>query len=378
MNILPTIIGHILLAIGGFVAALVGMLTAHLVVVVAQHTSPATSIVATATPATSSNNTNTAPTAKPIPSPAPSIQPTPTATTPQPAATLADTVVTKPIGEVNSDTRAALVNILCLTKSGGYLNPLSGSGVIIDSRGVVLTNAHVAQYFLLRDFPTPDNVDCVVRTGSPATAAYHAKLLYLPPAWVDANAKQINAQQAMGTGENDYGFLLLTSRADNSPLPATIDSILVATDAPTHGEQVLLAAYPAGFLEGQAILNDLYAATAVTTIGDIFTFSSDTTHADLVSAGGTIVTQAGSSGGALVRASDGALQGIITTDTAGTTTASRDLHAITLGHIDRSLAAFGEGGILQLLVGNINQKADDFNANVAPSLAQKLEAVFTH
>ena len=36
---------------------------------------------------------------------------------------------------------------------GRLFNPISGSGVIVDSRGVVLTNAHVGQFFLLHDYP---------------------------------------------------------------------------------------------------------------------------------------------------------------------------------------------------------------------------------
>src|SRR3989344_252919 len=55
---------------------------------------------------------------------------------------------------LNEQVRAAVVNILCITGSGGPLNSISGSGVIIDPRGIILTNAHVAQYFLLKNYPT--------------------------------------------------------------------------------------------------------------------------------------------------------------------------------------------------------------------------------
>ena len=69
---------------------------------------------------------------------------------------------------VNSAARAALVNILCTSR--GSVRPISGSGVIIDSRGVILTNAHVAQYVLLAENPAI-NLSCVIRTGSPAAAS---------------------------------------------------------------------------------------------------------------------------------------------------------------------------------------------------------------
>src|SRR3989344_1157804 len=49
---------------------------------------------------------------------------------------------------INERARPTLVNILCGARSGTF-RPISASGVIIDPRGVILTNAHVAQYFLL-------------------------------------------------------------------------------------------------------------------------------------------------------------------------------------------------------------------------------------
>ena len=47
---------------------------------------------------------------------------------------------------LNEKSRSALVNILC--EATAPLRSTSGSGVIIDSRGVILTNAHIAQLFL--------------------------------------------------------------------------------------------------------------------------------------------------------------------------------------------------------------------------------------
>ena len=51
--------------------------------------------------------------------------------------------------ELNQKTRAALVNVLCTTLRSGSFEPLSGSGVIVDSRGVVLTNAQTHGLSLL-------------------------------------------------------------------------------------------------------------------------------------------------------------------------------------------------------------------------------------
>ena len=51
-----------------------------------------------------------------------------------------------PFESIDAITRPALVNILCRPRGAGPIaSPISGSGVIIDPRGVILTNAHVAQ-----------------------------------------------------------------------------------------------------------------------------------------------------------------------------------------------------------------------------------------
>jgi hypothetical protein len=293
-----------------------------------------------------------------------------------PVAVLAPAATTSPAlspETVNALLRQSLVNILCLTTSGGALRPISGSGVIIDTRGIILTNAHVAQFFLLRDYPYANDIQCAIRTGSPATAKYQARLLYLPPVWVHANAAQLKSAEAVGTGENDYAFLQITKTTDGSPLPSTFPAVTVSLDEPQEGEPAEVAAYPAQFLGGTTIQNNLYASSAVTPIQTLYTFGSETI--DAFSVGSSVVSQSGSSGGAVARLSDGALVGIIATATEGTSTASRDLHAITLAHIQRSLQALGTGGLVDLLLkGNLNQKADDFAANVAPGLTQELEA----
>ena len=279
--------------------------------------------------------------------------------------------------EVNTETRAALVNILCTTLYGGYLKPISGSGVVIDSRGVVLTNAHVGQYFLLRDYYVKDNIDCVVRVGSPAQARYTAKLLYLPPLWIADNASQITASVAQGTGENDYALLVITGTTDpRGALPTSFPHVPMESSYPDIGDEMLLAAYPAGFLSGELITKSLYASSAVTYVTQIFSFTGGA-KVDLFSIGGTVLSQAGSSGGATVRLGSGKLAGIIATATVGVSTDSRDLRAITLSHVDSSLALQGQGGLAALLTGDVYAKANDFNARIAPALTAALEAALT-
>jgi hypothetical protein len=278
--------------------------------------------------------------------------------------------------EVNILARASIVNILCISQAAGNVRSISGSGVIVDSRGVILTNAHIGQYFLLRDYPTKNAVDCTIRTGSPASPMYRAALLYLPPAWVSENASQIVAEQGTGTGENDYAFLRITSTTNPAgTLPKSFTNMAMSGLYPETGDSVLVAGYPAGFLDAQTIEKNLYATTAFTQIGQLYTFDT-ANHIDVVSLGGTVVSQGGSSGGAVVRTYDGKLTGLIATATSGETTATRDLRAITVAYLDRSLYDAGQGGIAEFLLKDLTV----LETNFAPTFAlekQKLVDVLS-
>ena len=362
-----------LLALFIFAQVLAGAISAHSIVTV---TPPALTQPASSTPVTAKTAaTSTAPLPKTTTVLASTkniaktvVAPPPAATTPAAPATLI------PTEQLNDQTRPSLVNILCTTKAGGAFAPISGSGIIIDTRGIILTNAHVGQFFLLRDYGSPGNIQCIVRTGSPATPTYTAVLLYLPPPWINANASQITSQQGMGTGENDYSFLLITgSVSSGTTLPASFPALSMSSNSPHVGDPVFLAAYPAGFLGGATIQENLYASSAVSTVQELYTFDNPA-NVDLVSLGGTVVAQSGSSGGAVVSAANGKLIGLIATESTGTTTSSRDLNAITLAHINRSLTSLGLGGITGLLSGDLQQQAAGFEANIAPAETALLEA----
>lgn len=271
-----------------------------------------------------------------------------------------------PFADINTVTRSALVNIFC-TPHGGGLHPISGSGVIIDPRGVILTNAHVAQYVLLSE-SAQVNLDCAIRMGSPASAQYIAQVLYIPSAWISLHASEINNAHPLGTGEHDYALLTITAAANGSPLPPTFPSVSPDTREAIAfvDDDVLVASYPAELAAGSVQMS-LYPASSVTTIDRLFTFG--TGSVDVVSVGGVIEAQSGSSGGAIVNAW-GRLVGLITTTSEGTTTSERDLRAITASYINRDLLAQSGGGLSSLLAGDILQKTEDFTAHGAVTLLQ--------
>lgn len=277
--------------------------------------------------------------------------------------------------EINTETAKALVNILCSANSAGTAQPITGSGVIIDPHGVVMTNAHIAQIFLVRDHPTKDALVCIIRVGSPARATYTAEILYISPEWVREHAEDIINKDPVGTGENDYAFLRITGRTDpNASIPEVFPFIPVEIDdmKVIVGKSVLVSAYPAGFLEGISVERELYRVSSVAKISERFTFKQSTI--DLFSIGGTIVSQGGSSGGAVV-SDEQKLLGLVVTSTREETTGERDLRAITLGHINRSLLENAQIDIDSLLSGDIEKQADLFNSTTAPILTDLLTAI---
>ena len=277
--------------------------------------------------------------------------------------------------EINTSARSALVNILCAPQ-GGSLLPVSGSGVIIDPRGIILTNAHVAQYVLLSESPSVD-LSCEIRDGSPAKAQWKAVVLYIPPVWVDQHASEILDQHPAGTGEHDYAFLYIVGSVDGTPLPSQFPYVSPETREAIAfpGDQVLVASYPAEFIGGAAAEYDLYAVSSVTTIKQFLTFASGTP--DLLSLGGIIEAQSGSSGGAVVNAWN-RLVGIIATTSTGTTTADRDLRAVALSYINADLAKQSGQDLNSLLSGDPISETLNFNNTLANTLINEYIPVLSH
>lgn len=238
--------------------------------------------------------------------------------------------------------RAALVNILCYVPSGVGLHSISGSGVFIDSKGIILTNAHIAQYFLLAD----KNADCTIRMGSPAVNTYKAALMYISPAWLHANEKVLTQTLPSGTGEHDFALLAVTKSATNKPLPNTYPSIPLATNPPGTGTPVVIATYGAQFIESSQVQYNLSPTVVFGSVKDIFTFAMNTI--DVLALGGSAAAQEGSSGGGVANAS-GYLVGTITTSTVTGTTDTRSLDAITASYI-RADYASDTGEPLDLLL----------------------------
>ncbi|KND51255.1 MAG: hypothetical protein ABA06_03020 [Parcubacteria bacterium C7867-001] len=287
--------------------------------------------VATTTPAKQATTTSakpklapTAPLATPVAASLPAQTPTPA-----PSTNSLDKLDTT-IGLL----RGSLVNIICASNDKS-LHSISGTGVVIDSRGLILTVAHVAQYLLLKDYPQDNGSSCVVRAGSPAENSYRADLVYISGPWVAANSKTLLQAEPTGTGENDFAILAITDATKGKTLPATYTSIPLSSEVPEIGEPVSIGSYGAEFLSSTQVRSALYPTIDFRSIVDRLTFVAETV--DLIAVGGA-AAQEGSSGGPVVN-KENKLIGLITTSTSDTSVSNRTFYAITMGHIRRSFKA---------------------------------------
>ncbi|MCX6786396.1 MAG: serine protease [Candidatus Kaiserbacteria bacterium] len=260
--------------------------------------------------------------------------------------------------------RSALVNIICYAPARSGIHSISGSGVIIDPKGIILTNAHVAQYFLLAD----RDVSCTIRSGSPATDSYNAALAYISPAWLKANPTVLTKTTPSGTGEYDFAFLAITKSATDSKLPSIFPYMTLST-TPPKDTPVVIASYGSQFLEASQITNGLFPTIVFGSVKDVLTFGTNTI--DVLALGGSAAAQEGSSGGGVADVFRN-LVGTITTSTITGTTDTRSLDAITASYI-RGEYASETGQALDLLLAESPATAV---ADFAPRISE-LESIIT-
>ncbi|MHB8660875.1 MAG: S1 family peptidase [Minisyncoccota bacterium] len=265
-----------------------------------------------------------------------------------------------------STLRAALVNIICLVPAGSGLHSISGSGVIVDSKGIILTNAHVAQYFLLAD----RGVSCTIRSGSPAADSYDATLVFISPAWIKANASVLTQTAPIGTGQYDFALLAITKSATSATLPSSFQSIPLAIVPPQINTSVIIASYGAQFLDSNQVQSALFPTVVFGSVKNVFTFATNTV--DVLALGGSAAAQEGSSGGGVADAS-GNLIGTITTSTVSGDTSTRSLSAITASYI-RADYASETGNALDVLLNEPTATAVAAFAPQIPALESAITA----
>jgi len=272
---------------------------------------------------------------------------------------------------------SALVNLFCQIRTDEHVRTTTGTGYFISPKGVVLTNAHVAQFLLLENATGVREASCVVRSGDPAVAQYRAKLLYLPPTWVSAHASLITTPAPQASGERDYALLYVSDAFEGAALPDSFPHIPPYTGLiPRHatGDPVLAAGYPVEAPFDKRSNFTLRPRVATTTITNLFTFGSN--YADVISIAESSVGSRGSSGGPVVH-TDGRAIGLIVTKGDETDGETTSLRALTLSYIDRTITEETGFTLRENMQGNLSRRAAVYNDALTPVLSKILAREIT-
>lgn len=284
-----------------------------------------------------------------------------------------DSVHTSSTQTVAERVESAIVNIYCEFVTETYKRTTTGTGFFIHESGVVLTNAHVAQFLLLTENEHASNkAECTLRTGNPAVATYTAELLYISPAWISEHANLINEAAPRGTGERDYALLYVAKGVDNNPLPRSFPALPINTESlsrSAEGAEIHTAGYPTETLRSNGN-NDLKPVVATSSVIELYTFGGNT--ADIFSIADSPVGESGSSGGPIVNESSMAI-GLITTKGNPETEGMRSLRALTLAYIDRTIKEETGYTLLENMRGDLAFRGRIFNQALAPFLTRILE-----
>jgi hypothetical protein len=267
----------------------------------------------------------------------------------------------------------SLVNIFCEYKTDTYTRTTTGTGFFIHEQGVILSNAHVAQFLLLESVDgNVSGAECVIRSGNPAAPRYRAELLFISPTWIFNNAKLISAEHPRGTGEYDYALLYIAESLDGSPLPTTFPTLPINTEFLSKnltGSTVITAGYPAEKLSREGPRATLIPRVASTNIQELYTFGSN--YADIFSITESSVGEQGASGGPVVDEVLGAI-GLIVTKGDATTEGEKSLRALTLSYIDRTIHEETGYSLLENASGNLAYRGKVFKDALAPFLTRLL------
>lgn len=282
--------------------------------------------------------------------------------------------VKPPVEEIKQKTIGiddVLVNTVCVERTGNAISVSTGSGVIVSPSGIVLTNAHVAQFFLIQDYD--NSVDCAIYKENIPTYGYEAEILYISENWIKENYESFREKTARGTGEDDYAILRIIKNTNPSlSLPAEFPfANVVISDSVEIGDEVVAAGYPGGPISLFELTKSRKLVTAVLSVLDVFTFGGN--NPDIFTVTRSEVGAKGSSGGGVFKENtENSLDLIGIIVTTDGTNGNAKINAITTSYINRDISKETGNKLSYYLSGNLSSKSTSFKNNNLNDLASLL------
>ncbi len=168
-----------------------------------------------------------------------------------------------------------VVNFFC---DVGNREVAVATGVIIDARGYILTNAHVIE--------APGRPRCLIRHGSPALDFAYAERVFSAPGFDPADSRPENLSR-------DVAIWRIMQLVEDTPIHLPFPAISVNPTYTVHpGDKLSTFSYPAELLGYQVALSELHLIFSETEVRGSDTWFIESTQG--------LGSQKGSSGGVLI------------------------------------------------------------------------------
>ena len=232
----------------------------------------------------------------------------------------------------------SVVNIRCEKKVGNSLKVITGSGVLINETGLILTAAHVAAPVYARE--NGGTYKCFSRVKDPATGNYPIKLVFIDKNWINKYYYEFDKTHTE-TGEFDIALLQI----DNSKEIKDTDIALLngqshsslSISVPKIGDSILIESYPADDYGKYGVFMVLPRKTEVGSIGQLFNFNNDGSSTfDLIETEPSSLGQSGASGGGIFN-DQGQLIGIISNSVTSNILLKNKIRALSIKYIDKEI-----------------------------------------